>query len=128
MKSNILNACFGVGCCPTLDRSSSRIDKPFCLSKLTKTFAVPDTTAYCLKASRRLFHMGSPSNKNDPQEVLHATDQQPQKYLKLRARDREREFRMQIVLPSGFMQASLKREKILIPLLLSLLNYSTADV
>ena len=44
------------------------------------TCAVPDTTTYCLKASRRLFRMGSPSNKNDPQEVLHATDQQPQKF------------------------------------------------
>ncbi|WZZ55263.1 hypothetical protein YC2023_055370 [Brassica napus] len=127
MKSNILHACFR-GCFPKRDRSSSRIDKPLCLSKLAKTCAVPDTTTYCLKASRRLFRMGSPSNKNDPQEVLHATDQQPQKYLKLRARDREREFRMKIVLPSSFMQASLKRDKIIIPLLLSLLNYSTADV
>ncbi|KAF2586207.1 hypothetical protein F2Q70_00034843 [Brassica cretica] len=45
-----------------------------CLSKLARTCAVPDTTAYCLKASRRLFHMGSPSNEKDPQEVLHATD------------------------------------------------------
>ncbi|KAF2541309.1 hypothetical protein F2Q68_00029739 [Brassica cretica] len=48
-----------------------------CLSKLARTCAVPDTTAYCLKASRRLFHMGSPSNEKDPQEVLHATDKTP---------------------------------------------------
>ncbi|KAF2591495.1 hypothetical protein F2Q70_00038462 [Brassica cretica] len=44
-----------------------------CLSKLARTCAVPDTTAYCLKASRRLFHMGSPSNEKDPQEVLHCS-------------------------------------------------------
>ncbi|KAG2319173.1 hypothetical protein Bca52824_012386 [Brassica carinata] len=52
------------------------------------------------------------------------------RYLKLGAREREREIKMQIVLPSSFMQALLKQDISIIPLLLSisLSNYSTADV
>ncbi|KAG2330894.1 hypothetical protein Bca52824_002074 [Brassica carinata] len=52
------------------------------------------------------------------------------RYLKLGAQEREREIKMQIVLPSSFMQALLKQDISIIPLLLSTfaIKYSTADV